>query len=87
MEEHDGILRNGFRFPVSFFTFWVKLVFVILQPTLLDSLSKLVAAESTWLLTLPYRYKNWSESIYSLHLSDFKKSFTQKIANLTAQKY
>lgn len=79
MEEHDKISRNGFRFPV-------KLVFAIL-PTLLDSLSKLVAAESTWLLTLPYRYKNWSESIYSLHLSDFKKSFTQKIANLTAQKY
>lgn len=79
MEEHDKILRNGFRFPV-------KLVFAVL-PTLLDSLSKLVAAESTWLLTLPYRYKNWSESIYSLHLSDFKKSFTQKIANLTAQKY
>lgn len=79
MEEHDKILRNGFRFPA-------KLVFAVL-PTLLDSLSKLVAAESTWLLTLPYRYKNWSESIYSLHLSDFKKSFTQKIANLTAQKY
>lgn len=42
-------------------------------------------SESIGLLTLPYKYKNWSESIYSLHLSDFKKSFTQKIGNLTAQ--
>lgn len=53
----------------------------------MDTSSKMVPAEteSIKLLTLPYKYKNWSESIYSLHLSDFKKSFTQKIGNLTAQ--
>lgn len=31
------------------------------------------ATGSIKLLTLPYKYKNWSESIYSLHLSDFLK--------------
>lgn len=52
----------------------------------MDTSSKMVPAETEYIKLLTLPYKNWSENINSLHVSDFKKSFTQEIGNSTAQK-